>query len=458
MKTTDVRIWDVRKKTRRGKDTYEVRWVVAGREVSRSRRTVGLANKLRAKLLMAQEQGEQFDTETGFPPSMEEKAAARTWYSFALDYTRMKWPHASPNYRDEISEGLTWVTKALMPQRPGRPSEQALHRALRDWAFLLPGPGDRDLPPEARAALDWVERNTPPLSDLNDPAVMRTVLDALKLKLDGQAAAGETVRRKRKTFVNALRYATELGEFDEVPTNRVTWQKPSKVVEVDPRVVCNPKQAANLLGSVSYVGGYHRARGRRLVGMFAGMYYAGMRPAETVGVTLQDCHLPEKGWGLANLHRTRPAAGKKWTKTGAVHDDRGLKNREPEEVRPTPLPPQLVAIWRDGIDTFGTADDGRLFFNERGGLVGSSTYSRVWGEAREFGLPPELVKSPLADRPYDLRHSALSTWLNAGVDPTEVAARAGNTVEVLLARYAKCLHGRHAVANKRIDDLLLEYV
>lgn len=182
-----------------------------------------------------------------------------------------------------------------------------------------------------------------------------------------------------------------------------------------------------------------------------------MRPAETVGVAIQDCYLPEEGWGLANLHRTRPTAGKKWTKTGEVHDDRGLKNRDPEEVRPTPLPPILVAIWRDGIDTFGTADDGRLFFNERGGLVGSSTYSRVWGEAREFGLPPELANSPLADRPYDLRHSALSTWLNAGVDPTEVAERAGNTVEVLLARYAKCLHGRHVVANKRIEDLLLEY-
>jgi hypothetical protein len=122
-----------------------------------------------------------------------------------------------------------------------------------------------------------------------------------------------------------------------------------------------------------------------------------------------------------------------------------------------PLPPVLVAMWRENIDTFGTADDGRLFFNERGGLVGSSTYSRVWAEAREYALPPELVASPLADCPYELRHSALSAWLNAGVDPTEVAERAGNTVEVLLTRYAKCLHGRHAVANQRIEKLLLEY-
>lgn len=72
-------------------------------------------------------------------------------------------------------------------------------------------------------------------------------------------------------------------------------------------------------------------------------------------------------------------------------------------------------------------------------------------------LPPAVAASPLASRPYDLRHSALSTWLNAGVDPTEVAERAGNSVEVLLTRYAKCLDGRQDVANRRIEDLLREY-
>jgi hypothetical protein len=51
----------------------------------------------------------------------------------------------------------------------------------------------------------------------------------------------------------------------------------------------------------------------------------------------------------------------------------------------------------------------------------------------------------------------LSTWLNAGVDPTEVAERAGNSVEVLMTSYAKCLYGRQTIANQRIDRLLCEY-
>ncbi len=56
--------------------------------------------------------------------------------------------------------------------------------------------------------------------------------------------------------------------------------------------------------------------------------------------------------------------------------------------------------------------------------------------------------------PYDLRHAALSSWLNVGVDPAEVAKRAGNSVEVLLSRYAKCLDGRQDVTNRRIAELL----
>ncbi len=204
-------------------------------------------------------------------------------------------------------------------------------------------------------------------------------------------------------------------------------------------------------------GPYGRARGRRLVGLFACMYYGALRPAEAVGLTKADLKLPETGWGTALLNRTRPSVGKQWTDSGETHDDRGLKNRPAEEVRLVPIPPQLVAILRQHLDTFGTAEDGRLFTNERGGVVGSSTYYRVWQEARALALPPAAVASPLAARPYDLRHSALSTWLNSGVDPTEVAERAGNSVEVLLSRYAKCIDGRQEIANRKIEELLREY-
>ncbi|MEU3285097.1 tyrosine-type recombinase/integrase [Streptomyces longwoodensis] len=456
MKSLDVKVWGVRKRNTK-KSSYDVRWTVAGNVFSEQFRTKGLADHYRSKLLQAAHAGEEFDTETGLPDSMVAKAASMTWYAFALKYLTMKWPHAAPNTRNGINESLTAVTMALLDERPGQPPEDLIRRALRNWAFVLPGPDERDLPPDVTNALHWVAKASRPLSCLGDAAIGRAVLDSLRLKLDGTAAAAETVRRKRRTLVNALHYAVDLGEFKENPITSIRWKKPKVVGEVDPRVVANPVQARSLLTAVSYVGGYGRARGRRLVGLFACMYYGALRPAEAVGLTKGDLKLPETGWGTLLLNRTRPSVGKQWTDSGETHDDRGLKNRPAEEVRLVPVPPQLVTLLRQHLDTFGTAEDGRLFTNERGGVVGSSTYYRVWQEARALALPPAAVASPLAARPYDLRHSALSTWLNSGVDPTEVAERAGNSVEVLLSRYAKCIDGRQEIANRKIEDLLREY-
>lgn len=57
-------------------------------------------------------------------------------------------------------------------------------------------------------------------------------------------------------------------------------------------------------------------RGRRLVTFYAVLYYAGLRPAEAVGLRLSDCHLPEQGWGTLTLRETRPVSGKQWTDSG----------------------------------------------------------------------------------------------------------------------------------------------
>jgi integrase len=67
---------------------------------------------------------------------------------------------------------------------------------------------------------------------------------------------------------------------------------------------------------------------------------------------------------------------------------------------------------------------------------------------------PAQQASPLARRPYDLRHAAVSLWLNSGVPATEVARRAGHSVAVLLKVYAHCIDGQADAVNKRIGDAL----
>jgi integrase len=380
-----------------------------------------------------------------------------SWYEFATEYARAHWPGRAAKTRDEVSDALTAVTLAMLAHVPGRPMEQVLRRALRHWAFVLPRVGGPEIPAEDRLVLAWVAKASRPLVDLHDPVLAREVLESLRRRIDGGEASLETMRRKRKVLVHALHFAMERGELGSHPLAKVRWRVPKPAVSVDPRVVANPHQARDLLAAVSYVGGYRRARGRRLVGLFAGMYYAGLRPEEAVAVALPDCRLPRSGWGRLIAHRTLPQAGKRWTDTGKYHDERGLKNRPPGETRVVPLPPHLVALWRESVQTFGTADDGRMFFSEQGGIISYTTYHRVWHEARDLALPPALTGTPLAKRPYDLRHSALSTWLCAGADPAEVAQRAGNSVEVLLSRYAKCLYDRQSINNHRIEDLLRSY-
>ncbi len=83
-----------------------------------------------------------------------------------------------------------------------------------------------------------------------------------------------------------------------------------------------------------------------------------------------------------------------------------------------------------------------------------SPYSPIWQEARQLAFTPEQVDSPLAGVPYDLRHAALSPWLNSGMDPTDVAERAGDSVEVLFRWYAKCLDGRRERNNRLITCAL----
>jgi integrase len=81
----------------------------------------------------------------------------------------------------------------------------------------------------------------------------------------------------------------------------------------------------------------------------------------------------------------------------------------------------------------------------------------VWNKARAKALTDREVRSPLAKRPYDLRHACVSTWLSAGVPATQVAEWAGHSVEVLLRIYAKSIVGQEETAKRRIAEALSEH-
>jgi integrase len=291
---------------------------------------------------------------------------------------------------------------------------------------------------------------------MEDEDLVETALTALALRLDGKAAAATVARRKRAVFFNVLD-AASTGKGRVLAANPLVtmkWKPPEAAERIDRRVVCNPRQARELLTTLSYVGGLDRDRGRRLIAMFACMYFAALRPAEAVNLRKADCDLPATGWGRLYVARTTPEVGKRYTDSGELHDEKGLKHRADDEVRPVPIPPELVEILRWHVAEFGTPEDGRLFRQPGGAVVATSTYTQVWRAARALALPPDQAASPLAARPYDLRHAAVSLWLNAGVPPTTIANRAGHSVDVLLRVYANCIAGDEEIANRRITSAL----
>ena len=121
-----------------------------------------------------------------------------------------------------------------------------------------------------------------------------------------------------------------------------------------------------------------------------------------------------------------------------------------------PVHPELVALLRDHLERFGTGPGDRVFAGPRGGIIAEWSYLKVFHEAREEALAETEAQSPLMGRPYDLRHAAVSTWLNAGVPAKQIAEWAGHSTDVLLRVYVKCIAGQQGEAKRRIEDAMRE--
>ena len=444
----DVKVWDIVRRTDRGR-SYRVRWSVGGRRFERGFSTKLLADAFRSDLMKSARAGEGFERSNGLAQSMARAGNSLTWYEHAKAYAQMKWPSAAAKTRRSTADALTTVTAALIAGRTGGPPTADVRHALYGWAFN-PSRSASPMPESVTDVLRWVESVSVPVVELAKPSVIREALDACAKRLDGRPAAATTVRRKRAVLYNALGYAVEREILDFNPIDKVQWRAPATASTVDRRVVANTAQVEAVLTTAQTLGG----SGPRLVAFFGCLYYAGMRPSEASSLRRSDCWLPRSGWGRLVLTESAPRAGAAWTDDGQVRENRGLKRRGEGETRPVPIPPELVQLLNQHIREYKIGPSDRLFVGARGGDLSDSVYDRTWKRARALAFPEDLVRSPLARRPYDLRHAAVSLWLNGGVPATEVARRVGHSVAVLLSVYANCIDGQEELVNDRIAAAL----
>ncbi|WP_067021606.1 tyrosine-type recombinase/integrase [Streptomyces dysideae] len=376
-------------------------------------------------------------------------ASSVGWYDYALQFVDAQWSHASANHRKNTARTLMITTTALLGREPPGVSSRRVRTALSEWAFNTER--RESAPDDVVAVLGWVRRHTPTMEVWNDPAAVEDVLLVLGTLLDGSIAAASSVWRHRRVLNLVMQYAIRHGVLQTNPLPKGRGSGPGTADAVDRRCLLNPRQAAGLLDWIR-----QRPRGGlRLHAFFAMLYYTGMRPEEAVALRVGDAALPEAEasdqWGELIVHAAEPEVGRQWTGTGTTHERRGLKGRNKGGARGVPCHPALIRALRDRIEAECLQPGDRLFSGERGGILAGSVYRRVWDRARQTTLAPHVYDSPTGRRTYDLRHTCLTTWLNSGIPPAQVAEWAGTSVAMLFAVYAHCISGQAKELEHRVE-------
>lgn len=431
--------------------SYRLTWRVDSRIWQETFRTRAQADSYRSKLLSAARSGEPFAVESGRPLAWSPKPERSSWFSFTLRFTEVKWPLVSPGHRRGIAESLTDATEALYTREA--PFPRTVVRAAQQWAYSNRIRDRQTTPDQFSDVLEWLDSNTVRMDGFRDKVraadLARGILRRISQTQQGEPAASSTATRKRMVILNAFEYACELGMITDNPLEHVRWTKARTTNSVDPRVVINSDQARRFLEAV----GGQSDRDRHYRAFFALMYYAALRPEEATELRRSQLDLPDSQvrWGELRLHHALPRSGSRWTNTGEIRERAALKHRATGDSRTVPLHPDLVTILRAHLNEYGPRDpEARLFRGRHGGPVTDRTYLRVFHEARAAAFTDREAASPLMNRPYSLRHAAVSTWLRTTGDAALVARWAGHSVGVLLTVYAKCVDGMEAESLERI--------
>ncbi|MEV6818571.1 tyrosine-type recombinase/integrase [Nocardiopsis dassonvillei] len=455
----DVKIWETRKMQRKKGATYNVRWKVGTEAQSKTFPTKALADSYRSELRSAVNRGEAFSLASGTPVSWDKKEEV-SWYAFVCAYLDEHWKNVSANHRKDRARILTDATEALWKKEAGKPNGDLLRTALQRWSYNTEH-RDSECPPEIEATIHWIEQNTVDLRALESPSVVRAVLARVSQKKDGTPVAAASAVKAKRVLSHALDHAVECGYLQDNPLSRVKWKAPRVNRELDRTSVPNPHQVRSLVDAIAA----QKPSGPRLKAFFSTLYLTGLRPEEAVNLKWRDVHLqrrswdtqdqkwcdpaPSEDWGDIVVREVAPDVGKRWTDSGRQRDRRQPKGRAENETRPVPCPPQLSRILRQHRDEFGEGPDGLVFFGIHGHQLATCVYRLAWNRARREVFTESQQEGPLARVPYDLRRACVSTWLNEGISPAQVAAWAGHSQEVLLRVYAKCIDGNEERDKRR---------
>ncbi|MYS57639.1 MULTISPECIES: tyrosine-type recombinase/integrase [Streptomycetaceae] len=442
----DVKIWGIRARKGARGTGYVVRWLVAGEPFQDTFSKRAQADAFRSQLLTAARKGEGFSAYNGLPKSLVAKAATVNWYEFAIKYADRKWDSSAATTRRTTAKILARTTIALLPRQPTKVDPDMLRRALISFAF------NKLKREQASSSVEQilrsVKRLSPTMAVWEAPDRIDGILAKIYTRLDGKPVAHSHKRLITRHLKLIFNYATECGVLSGNPIPKEKGRVKPK--PVDKRSLVNRVVAGKLLDEVRD----YRPNGETLHGYLATMYFAGLRPEEVSALVVGDVILPAEDaddqWGELVLHRAAPLAGRGWTNSGDPYDERQLKGRDEGDTRVVPCHPDLTTILREHVR--GKKPGQLVFTGVKGGRVSPTVIGRAWDQARKAVLSAAEYASLLGKRPYDLRHTCLTTWLNNGAPPARVAYWAGNSVPVLLMTYVHCVEGEFEQLKARLES------
>lgn len=424
----EVRVWAIQDRsghTNIGK-RWVVRWVVDAKRFSKSFRTRAEGDRYRSRLLVAQQDGQRFDTQTGRPASWSPQGGDTLLHVWARQWVAEQWAEWQPHTRREDVYALSrFIPHAT---RVGASSAPAGLRAyLRD-----------SLQPDAELDVDhacerWLSRWVLSLAEL-DRATLAEVSRLLGVGDKDQALANETVRRYRRVAHSCIRRAVELEQIAADPwpptprgRSRRKLNRASNAVDI--RRLPSPEGAVAIIAALKS----RQPASVTYQAMTAVVFYAGLRPSEVVMLRPRALSLPSRGWGTIAVTE----ADNGWDEPG----DPKTGNRT------TPMPPPLVDLLRSWIDEHQMGENDLLFRTREGNRPSRSNWSRALKRACENA-------GHLRVRVYDFRHANATMMLKAGVPLAEAARRLGHSVETLVSTYVGAMDGDDTQANQLIDRAL----
>jgi integrase len=432
---------------------YDVRFTVDGHSFSRTLERKGWADAYADRLRLGAASGQLFDPATR--EFVEPAAAVQppTFAEYTAEHFARQWPGWSPSRRNDCQREL--ARACLLLVRDDAPAltvkqRKAADRYLRHVLLVSPT-ADTETDVDADAVGEWpawFDRWSLQLPEVT-PEHLYRYLEVVRIEtLDGRkrVLAPRTLLRCRIVVKAVFNSAARSRVIEWNPWDGVEWSAPPTEDVVDPDLVMSQRQVHQLAARC----GRLQPRTAAFV-LIQGV--CGLRPGEVRELRRRDVQLGCRP-PLLTVRGSRSDAPARFFDPGQSRS-RPLKGRDRKARRRIPIPRHLVPALHDHLDRHvARKPDALVCTTPNGGRLNLSNFHRdVWEPARRDVFPEGSTLRRV--RRHDLRHSAITAWLNAGVMLKTAQQWSGHRqMSVLLDTYLGVMHGDAEVSLQRVEHAL----